>query len=281
MFLSLVDTNLSNHQKNILQIVFSAIVMKNQRLTHRQAEQELSSIRHERRTQYNFISGITHDLRNPLGCIKGYVTTLLRTDVDWPPETQQQFLEVINTESDHLEDMITNLLETARLQSGNYELNYQNTNLQTLLLEIQNTNKIKYPELTIYIDSASDMPFILADQKKLAQAFQNLVDNARKHAKIFEIWIKIVEENDGFLVHCEDHGEGIAEDRLKNIFERFSRTPEFSPGSHGVGLGLYISKQIVERHQGSIRVNSVPGTRTTFSIYLPKAPTQKRGKERG
>ncbi|NSW51651.1 MAG: HAMP domain-containing histidine kinase [Anaerolineae bacterium] len=268
-------------EKQLFQLIFSITNTKIRASIYEYIENELNSIQNERLSQYNFISGITHDLRNPLGCIKGYVTTLLRDDVQWEVQVQKQFLEVINTETDHLEGMITNLLETSRLQSGTYELKYENVDLYVILEQVKSSNEIRHPEMDVHIFAQDRPAFIFADQKKLTQAILNLVENAWKHAKSLEIWFKIRKENNGFWIEVEDRGEGIPVERLNTIFERFSRTPEFSPGNHGVGLGLYISKQIIERHQGSIQVSSTPGEGTTFSIFIPKAPTQKLMKERG
>ncbi|MCD4752616.1 MAG: HAMP domain-containing histidine kinase [Anaerolineaceae bacterium] len=225
--------------------------------------------------QNDFISIITHDMRNPLGCIKGYVTTLLRDDVEWPENTRIQFLQVINKETDRLSEMLTNFLETSRLQSGDYDLNYENIPSSDLLNELLHYNKLNNPNFTFHTSFPHNNPIIFLDKRKIKHAIQNLIENAIKHANISEIWITINRVPKGITIEIEDHGDGIPESRIKNIFNKFSRIPQIAPGSHGSGLGLYICKEIVNRHKGEISVHSTGGNGTTFIISLPLSPTDQ------
>ena len=223
--------------------------------------------------QNDFISIIAHDMRNPLGCIKGYVTTLLRDNVEWPEKTQIQFLQVINKETDRLSEMVTNFLEASRLQSGNYDLNYENIHSSDLINELLHYNKINNPNFTFHTSFPHNNPVVFLDKRKIIHAIQNLIENAIKHADISEIWITINSVPKGITIEIEDHGDGIPESRIKSIFNKFSRIPQIAPGNHGSGLGLYICKEIINRHKGEISVHSTGGNGTTFIISLPLSPT--------
>jgi K+-sensing histidine kinase KdpD len=230
--------------------------------------QELQSQR-----QNNFISNITHDLRNPLGCIKGYSSTLLRDDIEWDMETQKKFITVIDNEADRLGEMITNMLETARLENGAYELNFDQVAVSALLNTLIEGNKDKHPGLAIIVDAPSQDTLFMVDTQKIIRAFQNLVDNTVKHTNTLEIWIKIELSQNTIHFYFIDKGKGIPHTRWKSVFNKFSRNPNDSPGTHGSGLGLYITKQIISKHGGEIEIDEATNEGTVIHITLPKIPS--------
>lgn len=223
--------------------------------------------------QNYFLANITHDLRNPLGCIKGYTTTLMRTDIEWDKQTQGKFLNVINTETDRLAEMITNLLETARLQSGQYELNFDQIAISTLMDTLIANNCEKHPDVNLHIEIPQNQIVVMIDPQKMLRAFQNLVDNAVKHANSLEIWIKIKDNISAIDFTFIDQGAGIPSSRIDSIFNKFSRIPNDAPGEHGSGLGLYITKQIIHKHGGEIFIPSSVENGTTVTITIPKIPS--------
>jgi K+-sensing histidine kinase KdpD len=253
----------------ILQIFMSAILNRAiEEKTRKIGTQELNSQR-----QNNFISSITHDLRNPLGCIKGYSSTLLREDIVWDQETQRKFLSIIDSEADRLGDMITNMIETARLQSGTYELNFDQVSVSTLINTLIVGNRNRHPNLTINIDKPENDALIMVDTQKIIRAFQNLIDNTVKHTNTFEIWIKIRSNKNTIHFYFIDKGEGIPHSRRKSVFDKFSRIPDDSPGTHGSGLGLYITKQIITKHGGEIEIEESQHEGTIIRLTLPKIPS--------
>lgn len=252
----------------ILQIFVSAILNHLiEEKTQKIGTQELHTKR-----QNNFISSITHDLRNPLGCIKGYSSTLLREDIEWDAETQKKFLSIIDSEADRLGDMITNMLETARLESGQYDLNFDQVAVSALMNTLVEGNQDRHPELVFSIDMPEKDALIMVDTQKIIRAFQNLVDNTVKHTNTLEIWIKIKANPNTIHFFFTDKGKGIPQTRWKSIFNKFSRIPDDSPGTHGSGLGLYIAKQIVTKHGGEIEIDEAVREGTTIRITLPKIP---------
>lgn len=219
--------------------------------------------------QEDFINTITHELRSPLGFIKGYTTTLLRSDTDWNEKTQKEFLSIIDQETDNLQDLIGNLLDSARLQSGQLPMDFQAVRLDSIMNGVIQRIKSYHPEIKILEEISPDVPKVQGDSRRLAQVFENLLGNTVKYAPSSDVIIKISPEKAGAAVYLRDHGPGIAPEYLPHLFERFFRVPDHSPSVHGSGLGLYICKQILDAHGGSISAESELGKGTTFRVWLP------------
>ncbi len=221
------------------------------------------------RLQESFISTITHELRSPLGFIKGYTTTLLRSDMTWDHATQQEFLAIIDQETDHLEELIENLLDSARLQSGQLPMNFQMVRLDVLLNDVIARASLHYPGIALFYTADKTPAAIQADPRRLAQVFENIISNAIKYAPKSPVWITITHEDANLHIQLRDAGPGIPQQHLPHIFKRFFRNPDQTPGVHGSGLGLFICEQIIQAHQGRLTADSVLGAGTTFHIFLP------------
>jgi two-component system sensor histidine kinase KdpD len=245
-----------------------SLLVERQNLKH--AFEVLEQQNQEARLQEDFISTITHELRTPLGFIKGYTTTLLRSDTNWDQETQQEFLRIIDQEADRLQELIENLLDSARLQSGNLKMDFQAVRLETLVKSVADRVRVHHPDLDVQIIPENQGTLIRGDPKRLGQVFENLLNNAVKYAPGSEVSVTIEpKDNEGVLINIEDHGPGIPQRYLPHIFDRFFRNPELEPYVHGSGLGLFICKKIIQAHQGQIHATSTVGKGTTFHILLP------------
>ncbi len=236
---------------------------------HLQQEYHQLEEQHQQyRLQDDFVSTITHELRNPLGFIKGYTTTLLRSDTQWDQNTQQEFLNIIDQETDRLQELIDNLLDSARLQSGEMRMQFQPVRLDSVLNDVMLRAKLHHPELNIRLNIESPILPVRGDPRRLAQVFENIIGNSIKYAPSSEILITIKPDNSGLALDFQDFGPGILEQYLPFIFNRFFRSPD-APNMHGSGLGLYICRQIIQAHSGQIQARSVDGKGTTISIHLP------------
>ena len=222
--------------------------------------------------QANFINTISHELRNPLGFIKGYTTTLLREDTKWDSATQNDFLKIIERETTHLEELIDNLLDSSRLQSGQMKFDNQLVRLDSLIRDEVSRAMINHPELKVHLDFDSVILPINGDPRRLAQVFDNLINNSIKYAPGAEIFITIHQSRLELVIDYRDSGPDISEKNLPQIFTRFFRDPELSFNVHGSGLGLSICKEIIEHHSGEISVSNPPGWGLAFSIHLPIEP---------
>jgi signal transduction histidine kinase len=234
---------------------------------------QLEHARHRAQLQDDFIATISHELHSPLGFIKGYTTSLLRSDTTWDSATQQEFLEIIDEESDHLLTLIDRMLDSARLQSGSMNMDFQLVRLDSLLRDMtQRINGLhKGVEITLNI---SPVPPIQADTVRLSQVFDNLFDNAIKYAPGSKIIISLEAKGDWRIITFTDLGPGIPPEHIPFLFERFYRVPgQFSKS--GTGLGLFICEQIVHAHHGRIMVKTAPGKGTAFRIELPDHPEKE------
>lgn len=219
--------------------------------------------------QDNFISTISHELRSPLGFIKGYATTLLRADTSWDAQTQQEFLRIIDTEADHLHDLIDNLLDSARLQSNMLEMNMQTVRVEGLINNVIARTSLHYPQLVIHLKVEQPVKHVRADPRRLEQVFENLVTNTVKYASNSPLWINLTGDELSVVIRFKDNGPGIPPESIDKIFWRFYRDPQVSKEARGSGLGLYICHQIISAHNGNISVESKVNEGTVFTIMLP------------
>ncbi|MBT7072290.1 MAG: HAMP domain-containing histidine kinase [Anaerolineae bacterium] len=229
---------------------------------------ELESVQRQMRLQDDFVSTMSHELRTPLGFIKGYSTTLLREDTQWDEVTRREFLTIIDEETDHLTELIENILESARLESETVEMNFQPLRIDVLIRDVITRFKSRYDHLDIYFD-VIDCEIIQGDSTRLTQVFENLFSNAVKYAPQSSISISVNTFSETYVqMIFEDQGTGIPKEHLPFIFDRFYRVPE-QPGKAGTGLGLFICNQIIEAHHGKIWAESEEQKGTRFIIQLP------------
>ena len=251
-----------------LQAFWAAAVIERRDL--QEARAELDSVQRQMRLQDDFVSTISHELRTPLGFIKGYSTSLLRQDTIWDESTQREFLTIIDEEADRLARLIEDMLESARLQSKTLQFKFSPVRLDALARDVAMRINTHHPEMKVTFD-LEPLPPIHGDGMRLSQVFENLFSNAIKYAPDSEIFITMRAMTDKIRITFSDRGEGIAEDYLPFLFERFYRVPGERTVT-GTGLGLYICKQIIMAHHGNIWVESVLDESTTFFIELPIDP---------
>ena len=219
--------------------------------------------------QDDFIATISHELRTPLGFIKGYSSTLLRQDTEWDETTRREFLTIIEEESDHLATLIENVLESARLQSNTLPMKFQQTRLDTLIIETSARVQARAKGLQVSLDFQVK-PVVSVDSVRIGQVLNNLYTNAIKYAPGAPIAISITETGNFYRICFADTGPGIQAEHLPHLFKRFYRVPGIA-GS-GSGLGLFICNKIIEAHGGRMSVESEPGYGTAFLIDLPFDP---------
>ncbi len=220
--------------------------------------------------QGDFISTISHEVRNPLGFIRGYTTTLLREDTEWDKKTQKDFLEIIDRETSNLSELIDDLLDSSRLQSGNMRFNFQMLRFDSIIRDEVSRAALNNPGQIFRVEIADSLPAINGDARRIAQVIDNLIDNSTKYAPGAVITIKAYPEDNRLIMEYSDDGPGIDEKYLSLVFSRFFRVPENSHGVRGSGLGLSICKQIIESHNGEMSIFSTKGKGISFRIALPR-----------
>ncbi len=259
-------------EKEAATLLCNQIVWLLERLKIQKRTEQLDTQHAAIQLQEDFVNTISHELQNPLGFIKGYTTTLMRQDAKFDSAMQKEFLQIIDSETDHLSELISNLLDSARIQSGHFLVDMQLIRIDALIKGVIKKFKRRNPDLTL--SSRLDIRFdnLKADANRLTQVFENLLENAVRYAPGSEILITGAQDEKWISISVQDFGPGIEKKFLPHIFERFFRTPESSLIGHGTGLGLYICKQIMDAHKGRIEVVSKVGAGTIFNVLLPRIP---------
>ena len=234
--------------------------------------QNLTRLRRLETVRQDFISNISHELRTPLASLKALTETLQDGALDDPPAAQR-FLMRIETEVDALTQMVEELLELSRIESGRVPLKMTPTppcDLLRAALE-RLTLQAERAELTVQTDCPLALPPVLADQRRLEQVLVNLLHNAIKFTPPGgTIWLRARSQNDQILFSVQDTGVGISAQDLPRIFERFYKTDR-ARSSRGTGLGLAIARHLVEAHKGKIWAESEERQGSTFYFTIPTA----------
>lgn len=245
-------------------------LLENRRLARRIAS--LEAQRELARMQDEFISTISHELRTPLGFIKGYVTTLLRQDTDWDNEAQKEFLRIIDDEADRLRDLIDNLLDSSRLETGTLSMTLDPVRIEQVIRDVTSRTRSMYPDIQLKVEQDEGLPLVEIDATRIAQVLDNLLSNAYKYAPESDVTVRVTRHDERLLIEVEDNGPGIPTEHTSHLFERFYRVPQNSSGARGTGLGLYICRKIIEAHGGEVGVESTVGVGSRFYFTLPISP---------
>ncbi len=258
-----------------LGITYAPLLDENGRMTDIIANvRDLTRYREEEELQKTFISVISHELKTPVSIIKGYAGTLRRSDANWSREVLDESLAVIEEESDNLTKLIDNLLEASRLQAGTFRLDIsEEIFLPKIASEVARKFSAQAEDYEIFQDFPPDFPPIIGDERRLTQVYNNLISNAIKYSpdtKTISIMGKVYP--DYVTVSVKDEGIGIPAHEQHRIFQKFSRLDNaLSRKTEGTGLGLFLTKAIIEAHNGRIWFNNNDdGPGTTFTFSLPR-----------
>jgi two-component system phosphate regulon sensor histidine kinase PhoR len=234
--------------------------------------QDLTQVRRLQTVRQDFISNVSHELRTPLASLRALVETLRDSALDDPPAAHR-FLDRMEVEVDALTQMVEELLELSRIESGQAPLRLNpvlpSAVIATAIERMQ--PQVERRELTLTVDAPRELPLVLIDAGRIHQVVTNLVHNAIKFTPPGgEILVRATDEGDHVLVLVQDNGIGIAPNDLPRIFERFFKTDR-SRAVGGTGLGLAIAKHIVQVHGGQIWAESTEGEGSRFYFTLPLA----------
>ena len=238
-----------------------------------QKKAEIELLKQNEAYRKEFLQNLSHDIKTPIFAIQGYVDTLLNGALE-NESVNRKFLNSTARNIDRLVNLIDDLDEISRLESGEQILNKSNFVIQDLFKDVFESLSIKAKDkqTLLIVKKGCESPVVVhADKEKIRQVLINLVDNAIKYGKINGMVEASVYNTDGknILVEVSDDGMGIAEEHLPRVFERFYRTDYGrSRNIGGTGLGLAICKHIVEAHGHSIHVRSKPEVGTTFGFTL-------------
>lgn len=238
---------------------------------------DITEQKREEELQNTFISVISHELKTPVSIIKGYAETLQREDANWSQETLRDGLRVIEEEADRLANQIQDLLDVSRFLAGGLHLDLTDWSLPLLAREVvqgfaaQTDDRFEF-ELRL----PDDFPPVHADYERIRMVLTNLVSNAVKYSPDGgTIRIGGKAEEDMAIIYVADQGIGIPPEEQQRIFQRFYRVDNrLRRETQGTGIGLYLTRSIVEAHGGRIWVESQVGHGSRFLFTLPLAPRQ-------
>ena len=219
-----------------------------------------------------FLAMISHELRTPLTSIKGFATTLLADDVQWPLDSQRDFLQTISEEADKLGDLIEQLLDLSRLEAGTLRIAPKRQTIERIVDTAMAQLQIVTAQHRLDLNIPNDLPALHVDGDRIAQVLTNLVGNAVKfsppHTAITVSATRV--DDDVVQIDVSDEGRGIAPAERSRIFEPFQQIDDRGVNRvKGAGLGLAICKGLVEAHGGRIWVQDRSGPGTTVSFTLP------------
>jgi PAS domain S-box-containing protein len=223
------------------------------------------------KTRSDFVATASHELRTPLAAVYGAVRTLRREDVELSDEDTAAFLEMIESEATRLARIVEQILLAGQLDADAVELELTECDPSEVAARVLESAQLHVPktiELRLDVDGA---PKISCDENKLRQVLVNLVDNAVKYSpRSARVELRVRNGDGSCVIDVVDEGLGIPPTERERIFEKFYRLdPEQTQGVGGSGLGLYICRELVERMDGRLSVESEPGKGSRFTLELP------------
>ena len=235
--------------------------------------QDLTEVRRLETARRDFVANISHELRTPLASIKALVETLEGGALD-DEEAARYFLQLMNGEVEHLTQLVRELLELSRIESGQLSLAREAIAPRTLVEQVL-TRLVAQAEregVTLVADAADDLPLVLADPERIGQVLLNLLHNAIKFTPAGgRVVVGAAQRDDAVAFSVRDSGTGIDPDDLPRIFERFYKADKARSGG-GTGLGLAIVKHLVGAHEGTVAAqNNADAQGATFTFTLPLA----------
>lgn len=241
---------------------------------------DVSTVKAVEQMKNDFVSIASHELRTPLGVINSYLTLFLNGQLGSLTEDQKMYMQRVYHASGDMSALVEDLLNMSRIESGRVELAVQPFYIRDLIQEVLShlEQRIQNKNVQVKVKQPKHKFLIKADRQKVEQALTNIIDNAIKYTYDGGlITVTAKSENGNAIVAVKDSGVGIKPENLGHVFEKFYREGNpLSVKEGGSGLGLYISRKLIELHGGSISVASKRRVGSTFTITLPLSVKQNR-----
>lgn len=234
---------------------------------------DITGLHQVEQARSDFVSMVSHELRTPLTSIKAYVDTLQRRDVEFDEETRAGFVGVISREAERMIRLINDILDLSRIEAGRLDLKPTLVDLPSLIGGAVSRTGLQSSGHSVVTDLPEEMAPVRAEAAKVEQVMLNLLGNAFKYSppgSTVEVSVRRLKEK--AMVSVRDHGIGIPASQLPHVFDKYTRAGSARGGGiRGAGLGLYVTKSIVEAHGGRIWAESEEGLGTTVIFTLPFA----------
>ncbi len=232
--------------------------------------QDMTALQEVKRMRAEFLATVSHELRIPLATVKGSITNLLSSAGAFNSSEARQFFRIIDTQTDRMRALISDLLDVARIETGTLSVSPAPTDLAVLESDVENVFRLAGHPHTLCISFPADLPWAMADRYRIVQVLGNLLTNAARHSpESSTIRVSAVPEDYHVAVSVSDDGRGIPVENLPHLFRKFSQI-ELEDQGGDTGLGLAVCKGIVEAHGGRIWAESDgPGLGARFTFTLP------------
>jgi signal transduction histidine kinase len=218
----------------------------------------------------DFVSLVSHELRTPMAAVIGSARTLQQRWRELSPDQRESFLELIAGETNRLAELISDVLDTSRIEAGTFSFRFRDVDLAQLIRDAVATAQLGQDEVELRADVHDLLPEIRGDTERLRQVLTNLIDNAIKYSPAGgAVEVRAYPEDGRVRVDVRDRGPGIAKEDQNLIFEKFGRVTGAGATRPGTGLGLFIARSIAEAHGGVLEVHSAPEQGATFTLELP------------
>ncbi|MDF2606343.1 MAG: histidine kinase [Bacillales bacterium] len=220
----------------------------------------------------DFIANVSHELRTPIAMLQGYSEAII-DDIAGSEEEKKELAQIIYDETLRMGRLVSELLDLARMESGNIELEKIEVNLKSffekVIRKFQGLASDK--KINLNLEFSNSLNNFVFDPDRIEQVLTNLIDNAIRHTpESGEVIVSVIDNETGIIFEIKDTGSGIPQEDLPFVFERFYKADKArTRGRSGTGLGLSIVKNIIIAHKGRITVDSVLNKGTTFTVYLP------------
>jgi signal transduction histidine kinase len=218
----------------------------------------------------DFVSLVSHELRSPMAAVIGSARTLQQRWRQLAPEQRDAFVALIADETQRLATLISDVLDTSRIEAGTFTFSFADVDVTNVLREAVAAAEVAQDEVHVRLNVNGSVPRVRGDRERLRQVVSNLIDNAIKYSPAGGVVEVGARQADGLVeIHVADEGPGIERDQQSLIFEKFGRAQVAGGGKPGTGLGLFIARSIAEAHGGALEVSSAAGRGATFVLRLP------------
>jgi len=217
----------------------------------------------------DFVSLVSHELRSPMAAVIGSAKTLHERWRELSPDQRESFLALIDHETNRLAELVSDVLDTSRIESGNFSYSFADLDVGELIQESAAAAQSGQDEVRIHSNVHRPLPTVRGDRERLRQVLTNLLDNAVKYSPAGgEVEVEALAENGRINVEVRDRGPGVSPEHRVLIFEKFGRASGEN-AKPGTGLGLFIARSIAQAHGGSLEVHSRPGSGAVFTLAIP------------
>ena len=267
--------DLSRAEKESLEQLINVVVIALERaILHEDLQRANDKMQELDKLKDEFVSLASHELRTPMTAIRGSLSTILEGYAGIISKEAQDFLSAAYNENDRLIRLVNNLLNISRIEAGRFRFNPAPMALEAVAADVVNNMQMaaKEKNLTLIYKRSEPLPPVMADDDKVREVLINIIGNAIKFTHKGGVTVASFRKDNMVITSVTDTGSGIAKEDQDLLFKKFSQIQgSYAKQSGGTGLGLYISKQIIEGHNGKVWLESTLGVGSTFYFSLPIA----------